>query len=106
MNKRNSLISIIIISGLILGVVGLLAMYDFGELTCAIKVQKIEYIPDNFIVITEQDLQNYSTLKKAMGTKEIVKEFCRETNKIHDLFNDRRFFEYEEEYYAISFYST
>jgi hypothetical protein len=106
MDKHNSLISIIIISGLILAVFGLLVLYNFGELTCAIKVQKIDYIPDNFIVITEQDIQNYSTLKKAMETKKIVKGFCRETNKIHDLFNDRRFFEYEEEYYAISFYST
>lgn len=106
MDKRNSLISIIIISGLILAVFGLLSMYNFGELTCAIKVQKIEYVPDKFIIITGQDLHNHSTLERAMETKEIVKEFCRKTNKIRDLFNESYVFKFEDEYYAINFYST
>jgi len=81
-------------------------MYNFGETTCAIKAEKIFYIPSDFIVITEQDMDNHSLLRKAVETEEIVKEFCRKTNKIFNFLNGKQFFKYEENYYEIKFYSA
>ena len=106
MNKRNILLCLFFIFIAIIVIYGLLSLYNFGELTCGIKVEKLNYIPDDFIEITDQDLDNYSLLKKAVETEEIVKDLCRETNQIHKHFNDINYFKYKENYYEIHFYST
>ena len=68
-----------------------------------VRVIKLDEEPNNFIIITEEEMNNYPSLKKAIETNDSVQTPYKEFTELHELFEDIRNFKYLDDYYYILF---
>lgn len=110
-NKENPYISIAKAVGLLVVVFFLLfaAFFTWSAYnhmySKAIDARLLDTVPDEFAVVTEEELNDYPALKEAMDTQSYVKANPQEWSKTIDFLDEKGSYvvKFKDEYYEIGF---
>jgi hypothetical protein len=71
----------------------------------AIDARLLDTVPDEFAVVTEEELNDYPALKEAMDTQSYVKANPQEWSKTIDFLDEKGSYvvKFKDEYYEIGF---
>jgi hypothetical protein len=64
---------------------------------------KLHEVPEKYLNISNEKIEEYPYLKESIKTNKSVKTPVHEYRMLRDLFNETRFFNYNDEFYEISF---
>ncbi|WMW26385.1 hypothetical protein RE474_06670 [Methanolobus sediminis] len=110
-NKNNPYVSIAKALGLLIVVSFLLfaAFFTLGAYnhmySKAIDARLLDTVPDEFVIVTEEELNKYPALKEAIDTQSYVKANPHEWSKTIDFLDEKGSYvvKFEDEYYEIGF---
>jgi hypothetical protein len=110
-NKKNLYVSIAKALGLLIVVFFLLfaAFFTLGVYnhmySKEIDARLLDTVPDEFVIVTEEELNDYPALKEAIDTQSYVKANPHEWSKTIDFLDEKgsHVIKFRDEYYQIMF---
>lgn len=73
---------------------------------CSIRIRKLDVTPEEYFVITEEQMESFPHLKESIGKEDIIRTPCEESNELFDLLGGPNNIKYMNEFYEIHFGTT
>ena len=90
---------------LTIGIIILFIIFTFSGCidNDSIAVEELNVIPDKFIIILEEEMVNFPTLKEALENEGLIKIPREEYNELLEFLDGIWFIEYMDKYYELMF---